>query len=292
MIILMVKTPKPLSYRLLRHSLKASCLSFKTTRELKRLGHYVGQERARAALQFGLSVQHAGYHLYAMSTPGFGKLDFIKSIVSSYAKKRPTPNDWCYLYNFKFPEKPLAVSLPPGVGRALQQSMQSLAEGGRDNLSLINPLKKKYKKYRVITQYLTALKKDMSKQANQCVRLEDRTYLSLHPIHVMVDNSEQQGAPVIFEPSPSHASLIGRMENVVSPSNQAEQVTFIKPGALYLANGGYLILEMRKLKKQLAVWERLKNILYAQAIQIEPSDCVTETAKFMSLTPAPIPLEV
>jgi predicted ATPase with chaperone activity len=30
----------------------------------------VGQERARAAVEFGIAMRHAGYHLYVMGPPG------------------------------------------------------------------------------------------------------------------------------------------------------------------------------------------------------------------------------
>ena len=36
------------------------------------------------------------------------------------------PNDWCYVYNFENPDRPLVISLPAGQGQQFQREMEWL----------------------------------------------------------------------------------------------------------------------------------------------------------------------
>ena len=68
----------------------------------------------------------------------------------------------------------------------------------------------------------------------------------------------------------------------------------IKPGALHRANGGYLLLDARKLLLSPFAWEALKRAIKAREIRIEQP---AEAAGFspistQSLDPEPIPLDV
>ena len=40
------------------------------------------------------------------------------------AKDKPTPDDWCYIYNFDVPNEPTAVSLPAGKGKEFKSDMK------------------------------------------------------------------------------------------------------------------------------------------------------------------------
>src|SRR5262245_58314310 len=115
---------KPLHFRLLRQKLNVRELSFKNTNEIKILAEFIGQKRALEALEFGIGVKSNGYNLYAMGPEGIGKRSLINAILNAKASKSPTPPDWCYVYNFDAPEKPIALSLPAGHGHALQHDMK------------------------------------------------------------------------------------------------------------------------------------------------------------------------
>ena len=54
-------------------------------------------------------------------------------------------------------------------------------------------------------------------------------------------------APVVEEDNPTQPNLVGRIEHVLHLGAVATNFTMIKPGALHKANGGYLILDARKL---------------------------------------------
>jgi lon-related putative ATP-dependent protease len=66
----------------------------------------------------------------------------------------------------------------------------------------------------------------------------------------------------------------------------------IKPGALHKANGGYLVLDIRKVLLQPYAWEGLKRALQAGQIRIESVGQMLSLISTVSLEPEPIPLDV
>lgn len=99
---------------------------FNTTEEILPLEGTIGQERALRAIDFGLGLESHGFNLYILGESGTGKTTTIKKILEKRALKEKVPDDWCYLYNFEDPDKPEAMSLPPGTGMTLQRDMDEL----------------------------------------------------------------------------------------------------------------------------------------------------------------------
>jgi lon-related putative ATP-dependent protease len=114
-------------------------------------------------------------------------------------------------------------------------------------------------------------------------------------VNVMVSNGgTQAGAPVIEELNPTHGNLIGRVEHIAQMGTLVTDFLLIKPGALHAANGGYLLIDARKLLLSPFAFEALKRALKAREIRIEPP---SEAAGFnlvstQTLDPEPIPLDV
>ena len=100
--------------------------SFNTTDEIQPLKETIGQSRALSALDFGLGIDSHGFNIYILGESGTGKMTTIKTILQEKAKDEPTPNDWCYVYNFKNPDEPKALSLLPGEGVNFQKDMEEL----------------------------------------------------------------------------------------------------------------------------------------------------------------------
>ncbi len=117
-------------------------------------------------------------------------------------------------------------------------------------------------------------------------------FFSHYKVNVLVDNSATEGAPIIFEDNPSYQNLIGRIEHIAQFGTLLTDFTLIKPGALHLANGGYLVLDARKVLTSLYSWEGLKRTLRAHEIKIESLEQVLSLASTISLQPEPIPLDV
>jgi lon-related putative ATP-dependent protease len=115
-------------------------------------------------------------------------------------------------------------------------------------------------------------------------------------VNVMVSNGGRTaaGAPVVEELNPIHGNIIGRVEHVAEMGTFMTDFLLIKPGALHRANGGYLLLDARKLLLSPFAWEALKRALKAREIRLEQP---AEAAGFspvstQSLDPEPIPLDV
>lgn len=102
-----------------------SIFDFQTTLEVSPLSGTIGQDRAVASLDFGLNLPAKGFNIYALGPQGTGKMRAIRSLISEKAKNEPVPPDWCYLYNFKNPDAPIAVSLPAGKSVEFHKDMEN-----------------------------------------------------------------------------------------------------------------------------------------------------------------------
>ncbi len=168
---------------------------------------------------------------------------------------------------------------------------------------IIDKLKKHYAKLPDVTKYLRAVKKDIVHHVNDFIKTDEKTNaltfslentaLIKYKVNLIVDNSETRGAPIVFEEDPNYSTLICRVEHTQYLGTPVTNFSLIKPGALHRANGGYLLLEIRKLKHNLDAWEALKTALFTNLIQIKPIEHEIDAAvRPISLDPMPIPLNV
>lgn len=122
-------------------------LPFKTTDDISPLAETIGQNRALRSLEFGLGIDSHGFNIYILGESGTGKLTTIKTILEEKAKKEPVPNDWCYIYNFKNPDIPRTLALPPGTGLTFQKDIDELITVLREEIPKIFE-SKEYEKQR------------------------------------------------------------------------------------------------------------------------------------------------
>ncbi len=161
---------------------------------------------------------------------------------------------------------------------------------------------KKYAKLPKVQKYLRAVEKDITLHVDEFIKRDETTnllsftadssVLSKYKINLMNNNSKRKGAPVVFEENPSYSNLIARVEYTNQFGTMVTNFTLIKSGALHRANGGYLIIQARKLKKEKLAWEGLKRALYAKKIMIELVEDLLDSTKPVSLQPMSIPLDV
>ena len=111
-------------------------------------------------------------------------------------------------------------------------------------------------------------------------------------VNVLVDNSQLQGAPVIYEDNPTYNNLAGKIEHIAEYGTLITNFSLIKPGALHRANGGYLILDADKMLNQDFAWELLKRALYAKEIRIETLEHALSLVNTISLEAETIPLDI
>jgi predicted ATP-dependent protease len=116
--------------------------------------------------------------------------------------------------------------------------------------------------------------------------------LHRYEINLIVDNAERPHAPVVYEDHPTLANLVGRIEYRPQFGAVVTDFTLIKPGALHRANGGYLILDGRRLLAQPYAWEELKRALRAEHVRIESLGEAIGLPAPVSLEPEPVPLSI
>jgi lon-related putative ATP-dependent protease len=111
-------------------------------------------------------------------------------------------------------------------------------------------------------------------------------------ILVSADSDEGSGAPIIEEDNPTLGNLIGRIEHIPQMGALITDFLLIKPGALHRANGGYLLLDARKMLLAPYAWEALKRSLKSQEISIESPTEQLGMISTVTLQPERIPLNV
>jgi lon-related putative ATP-dependent protease len=112
-----------------------------------------------------------------------------------------------------------------------------------------------------------------------------------YQVNVLVTQASPGGAPVVYEDHPTHSNLVGRVEHVAELGNLVTDFTLIQAGALHRANGGYLIVDARRLLLQPLAWDELKRALRSKGIRIESVGQALSLTATASLEPEPIPLE-
>ena len=166
---------------------------------------------------------------------------------------------------------------------------------------LIAELEQAYLDVPGVPDYLTAVKQDVIENMEQFREQESqeenepssrRTEYTRYHINILVDNAETQGAPIIYEDSPTYQNLIGRVEHMARFGALLTDFTMIKSGTLHRANGGYLVLDAEKVLATPFAWDGLKRALNAQEVRIESLERKLSLVSTISLEPQPIPIDL
>lgn len=176
---------------------------------------------------------------------------------------------------------------------------------------LFEELREKYSELPAVLEYLNAVQQDVVEHNNMFLDSEDEstppetsgrrllpakpskeTFATRYKVNVIIDHGQSEGAPIVYEQNPTYPNLLGRTEHVAQMGALVTDFTLIKPGALHLANGGYLIVDARKLLLQPYSYEGLKRALRGGEIRIESPGQAYGLVSTVSLEPEPIPLDV
>ncbi len=397
---------------------------FNTTEDISRFEETIGQHRALKAIDFGLNLNNKGFNIFALGENGTGRFRTVRAILLQKAAKEKVPNDWCYVYNFKNPDAPMTISLPPGrggefkkdmdeliktikeeitkifeskeydkqrskiieefqqkqktlftsleedaqskgfairkvptgllivpikktgeslteeeyasidektrkrieeIGRSLQEKLDDVGRAIREAEKIlkemlsrlereialeaigafIEDLIKKYNDVEIIKSYLISVKEDILANLDDFKAQEEQPppipfikmpkpeiSFARYSVNLIVDNSELKGAPVIFESNPTYLNLFGRIEHKVQFGMAVTDFTMIKAGSLHKANGGYIVIQVLDLFKNMFSYDALKRAIKNREIRIED---VWEQYRLLStvaMKPEAIPLDV
>jgi lon-related putative ATP-dependent protease len=195
----------------------------------------------------------------------------------------------------------------------LNEEMANLAIGG-----LIDELREKYSDYPEVVEHLDSVQKDVvenaesflpqqggrqsiqqamqemmqGEQAQSRQALMQEALVRQYKVNLVVDNSESEKAPVIYEDNPTYQNLIGRIKHMARMGALMTDFHLIKAGALHRANGGYLLLDARKVLTEPYAYEALKRALDSGKIRIESLGRQLSLISTVSLEPEPIQLDV
>ena len=171
----------------------------------------------------------------------------------------------------------------------------------------INQLKMKFKDNDCIKEYLELLEDDIVEHIDKFKSENDsepqnplaifqvhskEAFFDRYEVNLFIDNSENNGAPIINETNPNYYNLLGRIEYKNELGVMKTDFMQIKPGALHQANGGFLILQAVDLLSNPFSWNALKRALKTGEIVIEGLDKQIGYVVTSTLKPQAIPLDM
>lgn len=379
-----------------------------------------GQQRAVDAIRFGMQMEHDGYNIFVLGPLGSHRHGLAEEQAAEHAADRDTPDDWCYVNNFKDPERPAALRFPCGRGaefrddmhgligelrlaipaafegddyrnqlkateqetqkeveelwRSLEEqaaqhgigvlqtptgyvlapvtegrviddkefdklpeekreqikaAIQSLSEALKARIDempklrkrlrervraldqevvshavslLLNEVREKYRDLPQVGAYLDDVERNIADnaqdfrqpetQASPFARRDSTRLFAQYEVNLLVTNQPDQSAPVVYETNPSYPNLIGKIEHRAEMGALVTDFRMVRAGALLRANGGYLILDARRVLERPFVWEALKQTLFARRLNIESPGETYGLVSTTTLKPEPIPLDV
>ncbi|MCF6463849.1 Lon protease family protein [Clostridium sp. Cult1] len=97
-----------------------------TTEDLPAYRELIGQDRAMEALKYGLSIRKKGYNIYVSGLTGTGRNSYSYLVAKEFSAKKKAPKDWCYVFNFKKPQFPKAISMDSGQGKMFKRDVEKI----------------------------------------------------------------------------------------------------------------------------------------------------------------------
>jgi lon-related putative ATP-dependent protease len=195
--------------------------------------------------------------------------------------------------------------------REIEQETSEYVETLRNELGLtvvgekLDPIIEQFEKTQEVVDQLNKVKdnilenlldfvdtEESRNEIDQFAAPEERDPFRKYRINAFVDNSHLKGAPVTIESNPTYYNLFGRIDKNVEHGMYLTDFTMIKPGAVHLANGGYLVLNAGDIFKTSSIWDTLKRVLKNKLGFIEDMGEQYSLLPTSGQRPEPIPLDV
>jgi lon-related putative ATP-dependent protease len=188
---------------------------------------------------------------------------------------------------------------------AIELTRQVDAEVVRFTLTpIVDELQNKYVQHPQVVEYLDQVEADVVENLDVFKPREDtpapipgmvptprdEDFFTRYRVNDLVDNAACDGAPVIFEYSPTYYNLFGRIDYRAHMGTFTTDLTMIKAGAIHRANGGYLVLQARDLILSPLSWDSLKRSLRSGEVRIENIGEQYSPIPSATLRPQPIPI--
>ena len=171
----------------------------------------------------------------------------------------------------------------------------------------VNYIKSNFKRNKKITKFLDDVKKDILKNVNAFLVVDDDSKKPVQPqpqrqevlrpwlnyrVNLFIDNSNLEGAPVIMDSNYSYPNIFGKLEYENYYGSLKTDYTMLKPGLLHIANGGYLIMQATDIISNSFCYDTLKKVLRTKELGIENPVDQHSSMVMVSLKPEPIPLNL
>jgi len=145
--------------------------SFETTEEVQPLEGTIGQPRAVNSLEFGLQIDTQGYNMFVCGISGSGRSSTVRTYVQEAAAAKPTPSDWCYVENFRDPDRPNAIELPAGKGAQFAREMSDLVEAAKREIPRAFESENYEQRRQQIARDIQAKREKVGERLNQEARI-------------------------------------------------------------------------------------------------------------------------
>ena len=109
-------------------------LEFETTDDLEVLTGVIEQDRARRALELGLTVDKRNYNVYVAGASGTGKSTIVKTLLAKITPKLKTSDDWVTVHNFKDATAPKSLQMPSGTAGGFKQAVAKVITELREDI--------------------------------------------------------------------------------------------------------------------------------------------------------------
>jgi len=198
----------------------------------------------------------------------------------------------------------------PELGREQREAMAALNARMAESAvkSAMSRMNRSLARNPAVRPYLDALHKDLVLNADLFLSwerssaeapfprgpaaLHDDPRFHRYAVNVVVTHHDTSGAPVIVEAMPTLSNLTGRIDYMSQQGALVTDFTQIKPGALHRANGGFLLLDARRVLTEPFAWDALKRSLETRAIQITTAADRLGLIATTTMEPQAIPLDV
>ena len=203
----------------------------------------------------------------------------------------------------RFLEKARAMErvMNEGLAALRRQLIKPLLE--RELQDIRNELRKQIKDTVKLGTYLDQVAHDVlenlelfqagDEAESEQIRLEALAgVLARYHVNLVVDHQGREGAPVIVEDNPLYRTLFGSVEYQTESDVLVTDFSRIRAGSLLKAHGGFLMLHLRDLLGDEAVWEKLRRFLRSGRLQIEEPGMLYAPIAAVSMQPEPVDVDV